>query len=194
MFSEFPPSLLMTASQYQLLEHKTRRLISLVCFPSCSTCKTVCCNKAFCEESINSYWLSFIRHVVSCGGGQYDEVNGWLSPHGCQLPAGRPPVCYEFICNKILTAVSSKPFWDCFKSLTMLLTYAGEKALGNEHLITLSRRQIHTKIKLAKLEKRIVKAIDLYHEYEKTLFLFDEINLLYNGLRHDTGFTLVTHK
>ncbi|MFH2125823.1 MAG: hypothetical protein ABIK12_04865 [Pseudomonadota bacterium] len=152
----------------------------------------MCCNKDICEESINSYWLSFVR--LYCGSEQYDEVNGWLSLHGCLLHTGRPPVCYEFVCDKILMIVSKKPFWNCFKSLTMLLTYVGENALGNEHLITLSRRQIFTKIKLAKLEKQIVKANDLYREYEKFLFSFNEINLLYNDPWHNTNATLVTHK
>ena len=100
---------------------------------------------------------------------QYDPARGWLLSDGCRLIAGRPPVCYEFLCNKILEELSEGPYLDNLKAISTLPAFAGKNALGNKHLVTLSSEQILKRINFEKLRRQIAKAFDLLKQYESAI-------------------------
>ena len=109
-------------------------------------------------------WQSY-NHNFS----QYHDSKGWLSSNGCLLSVGRPPVCYAYLCDNILEKISEKPYLNCLKELSRLVTWAGQKALGNRHLVTLSSKQVLTQLNFKRLKGRISKSLCLYYEHERDL-------------------------
>ena len=150
---------------YQGLEQRVRELILNVCRPFCRTCSDCCCEKDFCSESLDSYWLKMTWEMWGYDRSQYDESHGWLLSDGCRLVTGRPPVCYEYLCTKILSDVPGIPL-DILKEVSMLLSFTGKNALGNRHLITLSSEQILTRMNFNKLRRQIAKSLNLLRRYE----------------------------
>lgn len=151
--------------EYQYLEQKVRWLILEVCKPFCSTCADCCCKEDFCSESLDSDWLRMTWKLWGYKRSQYDDSYGWLLSDGCRLITGRPPVCYEFLCNKILSGMPGDT-WDRLKEISMLISYAGKNALGNRHLVTLSSEQISNRMNFKKLRKQIAKSLHLFQQYE----------------------------
>jgi hypothetical protein len=68
----------------------------------------------------------------------WNPALGWLTPTGCCLPTGRPPVCYEFICRAILDTQPSASERTRLETLAVLLTRAGRHAAGRRHLVELT--------------------------------------------------------
>lgn len=137
-----------------------------VCAPFCSVCSECCCNKDFCSEALDSFWLRLIWAEQGYALSQYDDSKGWLLSDGCRLNAGRPPVCYEYLCNKIMEKISTGAYMDNLKGIASLPALAGKNALGNRHLITLSPEQILKRINFAKLRRQIAKSVNLFKHYE----------------------------
>jgi hypothetical protein len=179
-----PAGCISAALDYQFLEQKVRRLISWVCFPFCSECSECCCRKNICHESLNSFWLKLMWQMCNHNFSQYHDSRGWLSSNGCLLSVGRPPVCYEYLCDNILEKISKKPCLNCLKELSRLLTLAGQKALGNSHLVTLSSKQILTQLNFKRLRGRISKALCLYYEHERNLRFYNWHRLYWNNANH----------
>jgi len=152
--------------EYQDLEQKVRRLILKACKPFCSTCSDCCCKKDFCSESLDSYWLRMIWNLQGYTGSQYDDSKGWLLSEGCRLITGRPPVCYEYLCNGILGKIQEDCTLDNLKAISALPAFAGKNALGNKHLVTLSSEQILTRMNFGKLRRQIAKSLNLFQRYE----------------------------
>ena len=165
----FPKECISAASEYQFLEQKVRRLIAWACSPFCSECSDCCCRKDICSESVNSFWLKLMWKMSNHDISQYDDSRGWLSAHGCLLTVGRPPVCYEYLCDKILEEISKKPHLNCLKELSRLLTLAGQKAFGNSHLVTLSSNQILTQLNFIRLRGRIARSLNVCYQHETEL-------------------------
>ena len=158
--------------EYQHLEQRVRQLTLKICGSFCRSCHDRCCNKDYCSESLESYWLRMTwgswGHHIS----EYDISEGWLSPGGCQLEVGRPPVCYEFLCRKILTEIQEKNYLAGFKGISNLVSFAGRNALGNRHLITLSPEQILKRINFERLRRKIGQAHSILNRCEAALVSF----------------------
>jgi hypothetical protein len=184
IMNDLPEGFISAALDYQFLEQKIRRLISWVCFPFCSECGGFCCKKDICHESLNSFWLKFMWKIYNHNSSRYHDSRGWLSSNGCLLPVGRPLVCYEYICDSILEKISEKSHLKCLKELSRLLTLAGQKALGNSHLVTLSSKQILTQLNFEKLRGRISKALYLYYKHERDLCFSNGHRLNWNNANH----------
>ncbi len=155
-----------TILEYQDLEQKVRRLILKACKPFCGACSDCCCKKDFCSESLHSYWLRMIWNLQGYKASQYDDSKGWLLSDGCRLITGRPPVCYEYLCDKILSEMREGTTVDNLKAVSALPSFAGKNALGNRHLVTLSSEQILTRMNFIKLRRQIVKSLNLFQLYE----------------------------
>ncbi len=153
---------------YQYFEQHVRRLILSACKPFCLACADCCCEKDFCSESLNSFWLKMTWGLWGYDRSQFDESKGWLLSDGCRLVTGRPPVCYEYLCNKILSDIPVI-YLDILKEVSMLLSFAGKNALGNRHLITLSSKQVLTRMNFNKLRRQIEKSLHLFQRYEKEI-------------------------
>ncbi|MDD4737394.1 MAG: hypothetical protein PHP44_14955, partial [Kiritimatiellae bacterium] len=121
---------------YIAFEHRVREQMLVHASPSCGICPAVCCRYDICEESIDSAFLSLIRQHTApteC----FCERYGWLTPTGCALEVGRPPVCYEFLCDDMLHALPNDDARFALRTLGMLITYIGRKAIGTRHLVEL---------------------------------------------------------
>jgi hypothetical protein len=152
--------------EYQDLEQKVRRLILKACKPFCSACSDCCCKKDFCSESLDSYWLRMTWNLQGYTVSQYDDSKGWLLSEGCRLDTGRPPVCYEYLCDRILVEIQEDCTLDNLKAISALPAFAGKNALGNKHLVTLSSEQILTRMNFLKLRRQIAKSLNLFQRYE----------------------------
>ena len=152
--------------EYQDLEQKVRRLTLKACKPFCSVCSNCCCKKDFCFESLESFWLRMTWNLQGYTVSQYDDTKGWLLSDGCLLITGRPPVCYEYLCNRILSEMREGATLDNIKAVSALPSFAGKNALGNKHLVTLSSEQILTRMNFIKLRRQIAKSLNLFQRYE----------------------------
>ena len=155
--------------EYQDLEQKVRQLILRACEPFCSVCSDCCCKKDFCSESLHSFWLRMTWQLQGYTSAQYDDSKGWLLSEGCRLISGRPPVCYEYLCNKMLGEMSEGVQLDNLKAISALPAFAGKNALGNKHLVTLTSEQILTRMKFIKLRRQIAKSLNLFKQYEREM-------------------------
>jgi len=152
--------------EYQDLEQKVRRLILKACEHFCSACSDCCCKKDFCSESLESFWLRMTWNLQGYTVSQYDDSKGWLLTDGCRLNTGRPPVCYEYLCDRILSEMREGATLDNLKEVSALPSFSGKNALGNKHLVTLSSEQILKRMNFTKLGKQIAKSLNLFQRYE----------------------------
>lgn len=155
--------------KYHLLEEKIIRSVAYICAAFCNECVECCCREDICRESINSYWLKLLWQIHGQDVSKYDRSKGWSTSHGCQLPAGRPPVCYEYFCNKILDALKIEPFKEYLKKISLLISLAGKNALGNKHIVTLSDEQILHRVDFKRIINKISTCLELYDQYDLKL-------------------------
>ena len=104
-----------------------------------------------------------IREVAGYAAEVCDDACGWLTPAGCRLGTGRPPLCYDFICNAIHESLKSPDRHQTLRQIARLMSFAGERALDGRHLVTLSEKQIFEKFDFDRLVKRIAFTADILH-------------------------------
>lgn len=121
--------------RYGRFEQRVRQWTEKLCRPYCSVCRHICCRAHFCIETRQSAFLTTVvtqcsRHSV------FNATHGWLDQQGCTLVAGRPPVCYEFICRAIVDAVAGDPFrHHALLVASMVIPHVGKKAIGGRHVV-----------------------------------------------------------
>jgi hypothetical protein len=169
MTLDLPKQCITAAFEYHYLESKVQLLLSKASISFCSECIDPCCTKDICSESVDSYWLRIIRSLCGHRTSQYDNDAGWLSSYGCNLTGGRPPVCYEFYCDRILGVIPGGTYSSCLNKASKLISLMGKNALGNRHLVTLSSKEILSVLNFNRLRNRIVKCLKLYKQYERQL-------------------------
>ena len=130
-------SLTTLAEAYRLLEAELSSVVSAACAPWCSSCRELCCNLDICSEASESAWLCHVREETI----DLDETRGWLGNAGCRLRVGRPPVCYEFYCNRVFDAFDSERRY-ALRVLSRILTNVGARALGSRHLVELNEDEL----------------------------------------------------
>lgn len=124
-------------TSYSLLEREIQGCMRALCSAVCAQCVTPCCRIDFCRESMQSPFLASVRTRFvpdAC----WDPAVGWLTARGCSLSAGRPPVCYEFLCQSLLTNQPTRLHREALQMLSRLLTTAGTCARGRRHLVELN--------------------------------------------------------
>ena len=138
------PSLYAMAQDYYTFEQEIRRVINRVCAGFCSTCTAICCSPDFCQESIDSIWLSLVRTLFESSSLVYNSSTGWLTQQGCSLKGGRPPVCYDFFCYEITSSITDNEKQDALNMVGGLVNFIGHRALGAHHMVLLSTpEQLH---------------------------------------------------
>lgn len=135
---------------YISIEKEILKKIREITHPICAACRKRCCEEKMCRESIES---PFLRHLVDLQHLQYDCQKGWIGRDGCRLNYGRPPVCHEFFCNRILAdekfrKADIQPLLKAFIS-------AGNRAHGNAHLICVPDLRVISSRKLLKLRSKM---------------------------------------
>ena len=155
--------------EYANLESQVRRLLNRFCSPHCSDCIDCCCKEKFCNESLGSFWLNMVWQNSGYDLSQYNAGSGWLTCDGCRLVAGRPPVCYSFICKEILKNPSQSDHLQIMVNIAKLMPLVGKNAIGNKHLVTLSAQEVLEHLNFTKLSALIAKCLKLFEQYEKEL-------------------------
>jgi hypothetical protein len=155
------PELREAAERYIELETRVNEAVTAACQPVCRVCADYCCAVRFCRESVESPWLRTIATVSGHGVGAFDEKEGWLTPQGCRLTVGRPPVCYEFFCEAINRGETNPYRRYSLNVLGRLVGFAGARVLGGRHLVTLSPFELQNRLRLEKFQKRLETAAEI---------------------------------
>jgi hypothetical protein len=156
---------------YVALERRLQRVASGSCAPICAACRNPCCRAAFCEESWTSPWL---RAATSRPGAVREveaerAIEGHLAADGCRLRFGRPPVCYEFACSKILMGLSGDEEKYLFRVISHVMTFAGEEALAGTHLVEIDDLAKLDEERTARLRARIALAGRIFEAAARAL-------------------------
>jgi len=122
---------------YGRLEKEVQDCMTQHCAGRCSRCAQRCCRPHFCREALESPFLIQVRIRFAPEVPWYED-RGWLGAEGCRLSAGRPPVCYEFLCDPLIAGLGTSRQRKTLGRLAMLLTTAGKSARGRRHLVELS--------------------------------------------------------
>jgi len=116
----------------------------------CKECPAICCKEEMCSESIES---KFLYMLIEKQNIDYDRQKGWLGPSGCRLNYGRPLVCYEFFCDRIL---SDKNFRASnTQQIIREFISIGSRAYGNTHLICIDNLRIIHRNKIKTINTKI---------------------------------------
>ncbi len=145
---------------YAAFEARMNRLSTDIWFQWCSNCAQVCCKPVYCRESIESPFLSLlIKKSIAKPFLLMPPHRGWLNETGCNLTVGRPPVCYEFLCDRILD--SQPPGLQHYATIVLakLVSHIGKRALGPRHLIEIMDPVKLRQVKFSRFEKRLSEAL-----------------------------------
>ena len=123
------------------------------CSPTCSSCYKICCRPKMCQESLDSPFLVLVRNA-SKQRTAWKKEQGWLGAKGCRLNLGRPPVCYEFLCQDILDNQPDENARSQLKALARLLTQAGQRALGGDHIVEIMTMERLARVKPGRMAAR----------------------------------------
>lgn len=123
----------------------------------CQNCKDVCCKADFCRETLDSSFLSLLFAQYPPRE-KFSAHEGWLTNSGCALAVGRPPVCYEFLCDRLLDASPTPLYRYAMVVLSNLVSYVGQRAAGRSHLVEIMDPSDLSTINLDSLGRRLAEA------------------------------------
>ena len=129
---------------------------------SCSACNGECCRPEICEESLTSPFLERLRQRFASDAAFSDD-RGWLKPTGCALPVGRPPVCYQFICDAVLQEPTAPEFRYAVMILSNLINHVGKNVLGYKHIVELQDSSELKRVNFTRFEKQLNEAAEAFH-------------------------------
>lgn len=156
-----------TIIAYGELELDVQRKISGLLNEFCANCTECCCRVDICEEAEESLFLRMVRDEFEQEKHLSDQY-GFLSETGCCLECGRPPVCYEFICDGIALSLD-EPSREALTALCKLIDYIGQRAAGQLHLAEILSENDLEKIDCHKVLGRIRKAETVLEHVEQFL-------------------------
>jgi hypothetical protein len=143
--------------EYAAFESEVRQQMADLCAPHCSICERVCCRPEYCRESIDSPFLALLNSKA-LQITAYSAECGWLAPTGCALSTGRPPVCYQFNCQKIFDALSDDNHRYVLSVLSELVPHVGKRASGTTHLVEIMDVSQLERMKINRFRKRLAEA------------------------------------
>ncbi|MGD2270709.1 MAG: hypothetical protein PVI06_09945 [Desulfobacterales bacterium] len=156
-------------SKYATFESKVQDYSSSYFRPYCSVCTDVCCKPEFCQETLDSPFLALVR-ATHKPAAPYSSDTGWLSETGCILTIGRPPVCYEFLCDEIMTSRSSAMHLYVDNVFSKLISHLGRRIYRGKHLVEIWEHKDLHRVKRSSFENRLMgsqaafQVIRLFHE------------------------------
>lgn len=168
---------------YAAFEAEVRVYSSRLWFQWCSNCSKVCCNAIYCQETLESPFLQLLLKKLSSRVSNCTQ-KGWLGETGCQLPIGRPAVCYEFLCGDILEASQTPLQRYAMIVLSKLVSHIGKRALGSRHLIELMDPAELKKVKYSRFQKRLSEARRA----------FEIVQLIFDGSKIKNNELIALHK
>ena len=159
---------LQTAREYRQLEMQVSCCLSPFCHPFCNGCGE-CCKADICVEAVESAWLRIVRKQGGDETSRFNRSTGWLTSKGCSLQAGRPPLCYEFCCERITDHFRKEANLDPILAISKLPSTAGQNALGKRHLVALEEDEILHKLDFNRIRRKIAVARKNYLHHVRTL-------------------------
>ena len=135
---------------YSSLEKVIQKRIKQISEHFCRECPSKCCKEEMCRESIESRFLYLVNKKQN---DDYDFLNGWIGSSGCKLVYGRPLVCYEFFCEKILSDNNFRA--SNIQQIIREFISIGARAYGNTHLICVDDLKKMSKEKIVKINTKI---------------------------------------
>lgn len=138
--------------EYAELERGVQELIRAQCGPVCGLCTVACCCRAdICEEAMESPFLRLLHRRT----GLESDAYGFLTESGCTLPAGRPPVCYEFFCEELLENLPDNLHRRMLRTLGALPMHAGQDPSSDTHLVEIINEEELEHLSFQRLEKQM---------------------------------------
>ena len=150
---------------YVDFETRVRICIGNLFGSSCAACDKICCKTEYCRETRQSPFLAKLRedfHPVA----SYNDETGWLSETGCVLRIGRPPVCYEFFCDEILSSQPTQIHGYTVNVLSQLISHLGKRAYRRKHIVEICDARELQRIKLSAFEHRLGESKAALHAIE----------------------------
>ena len=147
--------------KYAIFEAGVMALTTKIHRSFCRVCKGDCCRPEICAEVTTSHFLSRVRKRHNPNT-DFDPDSGWLTRAGCQLPVGRPPVCYQYFCDAIFDNGSTPEFRYAIKVLSNLVNYVGKDALNRRHIVELGTESELKRVNLSRFEKRLSEATEAF--------------------------------
>lgn len=139
---------------YAAFEKDVAEVMNAYCAPCCSVCPQCCCRYDVCEESQDSPFLRLVQKTDPPED-YFDERYGWLSTRGCLLKVGRPPICYEYLCDELLSNFIDEDDREALKTLGSLIQTLGENTYGDTHLVDLREESFLLNMQFNVFEKRL---------------------------------------
>lgn len=152
--SDYKRELSILIKNYIILEQLINTYIRRITKHYCFNCSKTCCREDICRETIDSVFLQLLIEKQNL---QYDTENGWMSPKGCRLNYGRPLICYEFFCVKIIRSNIFKN--SGVENLIKMFGSVGQRVYGSQHLICIPSIEKLSKKKIKKINGNIVKMV-----------------------------------
>jgi hypothetical protein len=150
---------------YADFETRVRKSISNLFGSSCSACSGVCCKIDYCRETRESLFLSKLCEEYQPAA-SYSNETGWLSETGCVLRAGRPPVCYEYLCGEILSVQPTHTHRYAVNVLSQLISHVGKRAYRGQHIVEICEAAELQRIKLSAIEHHLGESKAAFHAIE----------------------------
>ena len=176
--------------RYAALERGIRTLIESRFRPTCSNCLSNCCCRAdTCKQSFDSALLRRL-HGEKESSHQFSDRYGWLTERGCGLALGRPPACYEFFCDKILSSLPNDTHRYVLKTLGQLLSHSGENTLGDKHLIDIQNDEELEAVDIERICERINEARSALEHIQ---YFYENGELEHDGLEQLSKIRLPEH-
>lgn len=135
---------------YLSLEKEIQKRTKQISEHFCKECPSKCCKEEMCRESIES---KFLYILIKKQNVDYDRQKGWIGPSGCRLNYGRPLVCYEFFCERILRNNNFRA--SNIQQIIKEFISIGNRAYGNTHLICIDNLKTISIRKIAKINGEI---------------------------------------
>lgn len=159
--------------QYAECEAGVRELISMKGNSLCGQCTRCCCDIVHCREAITSPFLKQIHQQAD----QFHQQNGFLSPTGCVLEKGRPPMCYEYFCDDHFYYQPDELHAEVLKILGALLSHATRNAQGNTPLEEILQEEDINQLDYQQLQNQMnesLQALEIIRTFYKDGTLSEE--------------------
>jgi hypothetical protein len=147
--------------KYAAFEKRVQKQIIRRLGPYCAECEGSCCTATICRESTESPFLVRLRKVYQPDV-RYQKRRGWQRKNGCALEVGRPPICYEFICNDIERDHAAPLDRYMVKVLCRVISHTGVRADGPLHLVDITNESDLEAVSYQRFTKRLGEAEEAF--------------------------------
>lgn len=147
---------------YAELENSVNQLMKELFSETCGMCTACCCRADICEEALESAFLSKLLKRQGLGENDLDDRYGWLDLNGCSLDYGRPPICYAYFCDQLLSRLPDDDVRLVARKLGRLMDHVGKDALGDWSLVDIKNADDLDKVPVDGIFQRLEEAQEAF--------------------------------